>query len=435
MTSSAGVGRLTKARLLLDLRRELRRPTDPARRLAELREHAATSSPWYRRRLAALDAAPLGELPVLTRDELVEGFDELVTDRRLDRASVQRHVDASPPGTRLGRYWIGASSGSGGRPALLPFDRREWASKLANAARAQAVVGAGGARGARGSGGAGRPRVARIASPSGWHLSAQVGATLSDPRRPTLRLPATTPFDELVERLGRWQPTVLNGYASVLGRLADAQLAGDVDIAPVRVLSGAEPLTDGIRERIRAAWDVEPHDQYVATETGFIAVECEAHDGMHVLEDDVVVEVVEGGVLVSVLHSRTVPLLRYRIEDAVRLLDGPCACGRRSPRIVVDGRARELLTFRHAGGTSTVHPVAFTQVLDRQPVAAWQVVHRPDAVDVLVAGAREGFDEPAVASALTAALDAAGARIPVTIRQVAEVPSAASGKAARFVPG
>lgn len=426
-----GIGRLTKAGLLVGLRGELRRPAPVGRALADLRSHAAAASPWYRARLAGLDGAPLAELPVLTRDDLVEHFDELVTDRSLRREQLQRHVDASPPGTRLGRYWIGASSGSGGRPALLPFDRHEWAAKLANAARAQAIVGAGGAGRAEG-----RPRVARIASPSGWHLSAQVGATLSDPRRPTLRLPATTPFDELVDQLQRWRPTVLNGYASVLGRLADAQLAGDLDVAPRRVLSGAEPLTAGVRERVRSAWGVEPHDQYVATEAGFIAAECDAHDGMHVLEDDVVLEVRDGAVLVTVLHSRTVPLIRYRIDDAVRLLDGPCTCGRRSPRLVVDGRARELLTFAHAGGSATVHPVVFTQVLDRQPVAAWQVVHRPDAVDVLVAGAREGFDEPAAVAALSAALaDAAGTRIPVTLHQVAEVPPASSGKAARFVEG
>lgn len=426
-----GVGRLTKARLLVGLRGELRRPAPVGRALADLRSHAAADSPWYRARLAGLAGAPLAELPVLTRDDLVDHFDELATDPALRREALQRHVDSSPPGTRLGRYWIGASSGSGGRPALLPFDRHEWAAKLANAARAQSIVGAGGAGGTGGE--SGRLRVARIASPSGWHLSAQVGATLSDPRRPTLRLPATTPFDELVDQLQRWRPTVLNGYASVLGRLADAQLAGDVDLAPRRVLSGAEPLTAGIRERIRSAWAVEPHDQYVATEAGFIAAECDAHDGMHVLADDVVLEVVEGAVLVTVLHSRTVPLIRYRIDDAVRLLDRPCRCGRRSPRLVVDGRARELLTFSHAGGAATVHPVVFTQVLDRQPVAAWQVVHRPDAVDVLVAGARDGFDEPAVVAALSAALADAGAHIPVTLHQVAEVPSAASGKAARFV--
>lgn len=430
MTSAPGVGRLTKAGLLLALRRDLRRPAPPERALAELRSHAAAASPWYRTRLAGLEHAPLTELPVLTRDDLVDHFDELVTDRALRRDALQRHVDTSPPGTRLGRYWIGASSGSGGRPALLPFGRHEWAAKLANAARAQATVGAGGA-----GGDAGPSRVARIASPSGWHLSAQVGATLSDPRRPTLRLPATTPFDELLEQVQRWRPTVLNGYASVLGRLADAQLAGDVDVEPRRVLSGAEPLTPGIRERVRSAWGVEPHDQYVATEAGFIAVECAAHDGMHVVEDDVVVEAVDGAVLVTVLHSRTVPLIRYRIDDAVRLLDGPCTCGRRSPRLVVEGRARELLEFHHGRGSATVHPVLFTQVLDRQPVAAWQVVHGPDAVEVLVAGARDGFDEAAVVAALSAALaDAAGARLPVTLHRVAEVPSAASGKAARFVP-
>lgn len=417
---------VTRAWLLADVRRRLRRPQDGERALAELRRHAATASPHHAEALAGLEGAPLAELPVLTKDELVRDFDRITTDARVTAAALQRHVDTSAPGTRLGRYWVGASSGSSGRPVLLPSERREWAAKLTNAARAQAIVGAGAIDGPR--------RVARIASPSSWHLSAQVGATLADPRRPTLRLPASRPMDELLHELQAWDPTVLNGYASILGAVADAQLAGEVGLRPRRVLSSGEPLTEGVRARIREAWGVEPHDQYVTTEAGFVAAECDAHDGMHVIEEDTVVEVLDDAVLVSVLASRTVPLLRYRIDDRVRVDPEPCACGRTTPRLHVEGRARDLLAVRHGTGATPVHPVVFTQVLDRQPLAGWRVVHRGGDVVVEVAGARDGFDELAVVRDVGAALlDVTGAAVPVTVVRVDALPAAASGKASRIV--
>lgn len=417
--------RLTKAWLLADVRRRLARPGDPDQALRDLRRHAAAGSAHYAEVLNGTEGAPLGELPLLTKDELAAGFDRVVTDPGVRADVLQHHVDHTAPGTRLGRWWVGASSGSGGRPLLLAFDRGEWAAKLANVARAQALVGASTMAGSR--------RVARIASPSAWHLSAQVGATLADPRRPTLRLPATTPLDELARRLEAWDPTVLNGYASVLGALADAQMAGDVRLSPRLVLSGAEPLTDGVRARIREAWGVEPHDQYVTTEAGFVAAECEAHDGMHVIAEDTVVEVLDGAVAVTVLASRTVPLLRYRLDDAVEVDAEPCRCGRTTPRLRVAGRARELLAIPVGSGYATVHPVVFTHVLDRQPVAGWRVVHRRGHIRVEVAGARPPFDERRVGQELEAALASAGAPVPVQVVAVDHLPVAASGKASRIV--
>lgn len=424
-----------QAVLLADLRRRLRWSADPDVALDRLRRRAAARSPLLGQRLDGLRDVPLDQLPVLTKGDLVDRFDELVTDRSLRRADVQHHVDVHEPGTPYGRYRIGASSGSSGRPALVPADRREWAAKLANSARAQAITGAATQDGPR--------RVARIASPSGWHLSAQVGATFADPRRPTLRIPATTPLDELVAEVERFAPTVLNGYASVLAALAHRQIAGELSIRPRRVLSGGEPLSEGARAAIVEAWGVQPHDQYATTEAGFVAAECDAHRGMHVIDHDVVVEVVDASgdavvpgedgaaVLVTVLASRTLPLIRYRFDDVAVIDPEPCPCGRRSPRLRVRGRARELLRL----GPTSLHPVAVTQVLDRQPVAAWQVRVGSERLEVVVAGAAPGFDTGVLRRELADVLaSAAGVPVAVAVR-VGTIDRRATGKAERFVQG
>jgi len=429
------------ARRRVDRLDEVARAAWGAAQLDRLRRHATTYSPWYAERHRGLEAAPLGELPVVSKADVVEHFDDLVTDRHL-RLTHLRDVVAGPSaGRALRRYRVGASSGSSGRPGLFPFDRGEWVGLLAAAARARVIPG--------------RPtvdgpvRTARIGSPSPWHLSRQVAATLHDPRKPSLTLSAATDVHELGAALAQWQPHVLTGYPTVVGALAERQRAGDLAIQPMQVLTGGERLTPAIRERIEDAWAAPVFDQYLTTEAGFVAIECPAHDGLHVLDDHVLVEVVDDGgrpvpagdegsrVLLTVLGSRTLPLIRYELEDVAAVAPGRCPCGRRSPRLrAVAGAPRRLLRLPgRDGGEVSVHPVVLTAVLDASAVAGWQVVQRSaGGLEVFVAGPSSGAAPGDLVSALEAALRAAGvAPIPIDVTRVDSLRRSASGKAALVV--
>lgn len=106
------------------------------------------------------------------------------------------------------------------------------------------------------------------------------------------------------------------------------------------VLSSAEPLDTELGQRLRKVWQCEVLDHYGLTETAYGgAVECAAHDGFHVRELDVLIEIVDisgskvlptgevGEVVVTTLQREAMPLVRYRTGDVARLLPGPCACG------------------------------------------------------------------------------------------------------------
>ena len=54
------------------------------------------------------------------------------------------------------------------------------------------------------------------------------------------------------------RPSHLVGYATVIGKLARAALAGDLDIGPVRVSTNSEPLFDEDRLAIGQAWNAPP---------------------------------------------------------------------------------------------------------------------------------------------------------------------------------
>jgi len=436
-------GRVASVRLAAKVRRLRRDETPVAERLATLRQHAVRHSPFYRRLHDGLEGSVLADLPPVTKAQVMDAFDEVVTDPEIRLADVDRHLREAEPGAPfLGRYRIGVTSGSSARPGVFVFDGDEWAALIANAATSREVTRTPGA----GSPPRGRTRSAKIGSSLGWHLSAQVGATIADPRAPVLRLSAAMPVPDLAAELDRWQPTSLTAYPSLLGLLAVEQQAGRLAIAPRQVLAGAEPLTPDVRRKVQDAWGVEVFDQYAIGEAGFVAVECPRHDGLHVMDDHVVLEVVgddfapvpageEGSrVLVTALASRTMPLIRYEVPDRVRLDPEPCPCGRTSPRLVIGGRARDVLRFDGPAGPEAVHPIAFTRVMDTQRVAAWQVVREADGIRVVVSGPGPTFTTDALADAVTRSLaEVLAAPPPVRVEVVATLARGPGGKASLVV--
>lgn len=411
-----------------------------AHALHRLREYAYARSPFYGRFHKGLTNHPLQELPVLTKGLLMEHFDELVTDCAVRLQELEAYLAAARGSERfLDRYWVNATSGSTGRRGLFLFNLAEWSTMLASYARSHEWGGGVQAGLTR------RMKLAVVSTTTPWHGSAQVGATLQSWWVPTLRLDATNPTEAIVARLNTWQPETLVAYASMAHLLAEEQLAGRLRISPSAVFTASEVLTDGARRRIAEAWGRQPFNAYAATEGATIASECDRHKGLHLFEDLVITEVVDehnrpvppgvygDKVLITVLFSRTQPLIRYEMSDSVRLAVSSCACGR--PYALLDGiqgRVEEVLHFPAVGGGCiAVHPNLFHNVLDLVPASGWQVVQQHDGLHVLLSGVREDFLDETLAEALRHELAAQGAiASSVRVERVPVIPRGAAGKAA-----
>jgi putative adenylate-forming enzyme len=407
------------------------------RELTTLRTLAAERSPFYRRVHAGLGAAPLGELPVLTKATLMDNFDQLATDSEVRLADLQAYLDTLHGNERFaGRYWVSATSGSSGRKSIIPNNAHEWAMIIASYGRANEWAGIR-------SGATHRVSMAVVSSTTAWHQSSRVAATVRSPFIVSERLDAASPLPDVVARLNELQPDVLVAYASIIRALADEQLAGRLRIAPRAVNSSSEVLTTQARAMATRAWLVPPFNVYAATETGGIAAECGQHRGMHVFEDLVIPEVVDDDyrpvppgrpgdrLLVSVLFSRTIPLIRYEMTDRVRLAARPCPCGLPF-RLVesIEGRTDDVLVLpATAGGTVRIHPVVFHQVLDLLDVVGWQVRQQEHQLQVLVAAPGPAFEARTTQRAVRAALTTAGALPPpLGVLVVDAIPAGAAGK-------
>ena len=90
-----------------------------------------------------------------------------------------------------------------------------------------------------------------------------------------------------------------------------------------------------MRSRIMALWGAAVFDHYGMTETGLGgAVECEAHQGMHIRENDLYFELIDGELLVTTLTREGMPFIRYRTGDKGSITYEPCPCGSFIPRIL-----------------------------------------------------------------------------------------------------
>lgn len=126
------------------------------------------------------------------------------------------------------------------------------------------------------------------------------------------------------------------------------EMGVDLRSLPLRTgVFGAEPWTDGMRERIQAETGIEAFDIYGLSEiTGpGVATECSCHSGLHVLEDHFFPEIIdpatgaplpdgeEGELVLTTLSKRAMPMIRYRTRDITAILTEPCGCGRTLRRI------------------------------------------------------------------------------------------------------
>jgi phenylacetate-CoA ligase len=408
-----------------------------AAQLDELRRYAYQKSPFYRRFHAGLETKPLHELPVLTKATLMENFDEVVTDRALNLADVRAHLEhLTCDELLLGKYRVVRTSGSTGSPGVFVSDPHEWASVIASYSRAQEWAGIL-ARLTQ------RTRLAVVSSRVPWHQSARVGVSVDSFFVPVRRFDATDPLESTVAGLNAWQPHNLIAYASMGRILAEEQIAGRLTIAPKVVMSASEVLSPESRRRIQQAWGHEPYDVYAATETAGVASECSRHR-LHLFDDLVITEVVNDSnepvpsgefgskLLVTVLFSRTQPLIRYEMSDRVMLSRQPCDCGLPFALLGgIEGRAEDILQLpARGGGTISIHPNLFHDLLEPLPVQGWQVLEEPEVIRVLLAHPAATIDLAGLRLDVVRMLERQGAAArAVRIEQVEAVVKTAMGKA------
>jgi phenylacetate-coenzyme A ligase PaaK-like adenylate-forming protein len=362
-------------------------------RLGEVVAHARRRSPFYARKYRDLPdlITDVRQLPPVTKAELMAHLDEVFADPEVSVDEIKAFLtDPEKIGTPyLGKYQVATTSGTTGSPGIFLKDHASQDVYTAlNVVRiGQAWF---------------TPEVVRaMARPEACTASVFCaqghfqGITLherarrANPGRSSRMhlIPIDLPHAEVLWRLNEIQPTLLAGYASVLGLLASEQLAGRLHIQPALVLSSAEYLPPDERIRIQEAFGVPPRNLYGSCEGGMMGFEC-SHQRMHINADWTILEPTDMAhgpkpagelserVLLTNLANRVMPILRYELGDRLRKIPEPCPCGLTLPTVALEGHRAELLRLKSPEGLEIpLLPMGLDEAIDRIPgVASFQAI-------------------------------------------------------------
>ena len=412
-------------------------------RLRELIRIAKERSPWHRARLDHIDAdrvteADLPSIPPMTKQDMMDNFDEVLTDRRLTRDAVEAHLEGlSEDAYLLDEFHAAASGGSSGTRGVFVYGWDAWA--IANLTfvrfrrrmmRDDPEIGLD------------APAV-MIAAGKATHMTYAMGRTFGRSGNVTA-VPATLPLPEIVSRLNDIQPVVMNGYPTMLYALAQEASAGRLRVRPRIVGPGSEPLLPEMRRAMEEAWGC-PILNVLGTSEGVAAGGCGESRGMHLADDAAIFEIVDSRgqpvapgirgakMYITNLYNHVQPLIRYELTDEAAIIDEPCSCGSGMQRIDdIEGRADDVFTY---AGSIVVHPIVFRSRLGHERnIVEYQVrqTEHGAEIDVRLLGP---VDTAAVAALLEGDLGRAGVRRPsVMLRAVETLDRQQTGKLKRFVP-
>jgi phenylacetate-CoA ligase len=316
------------------------------RRARHIVEYANAHSPFYRRHWVGHDRRRWRSLPAVDKRLMMDNFDRFNTVGigREEAMAVALRAEASRDfSPTLRGFTVGLSSGTSGHRGIFlasPWEQATWAGNILSRTIHDL-----------------RPRRLRVAFflRSNSNLYEKVGGLLVQFRFFDLMMP----LSETVNTLNEFKPHIVVGPPSLLGFLADAQARGDLQINPERLVSVAEVLDPEDREHLEATFHAPVHQIYQCTE-GLLAVSCE-HGSLHIQEDLVAIQLqplqdqppardrpreLRASPIVTDLWRTTQPIVRYRLNDVLRMSGERCACG--SPfRVIeaIEGRCDDILHF------------------------------------------------------------------------------------------
>lgn len=166
-------------------------------------------------------------------------------------------------------------------------------------------------------------------------LRTSVAKYISDKLRNTTSFDAydTRPetFNLIVNTLRKGNIKLIRSYPQALYALALKLKDKGISVPVKAIMTTSEPLMPQQRALFREVFHAESFDQYGCGEIGAIAYECDAHKGLHVTEERVILETNDRDeLLITDLDNFAMPYIRYWNADQAIFSDHECKCGRKS---------------------------------------------------------------------------------------------------------
>lgn len=338
-----------------------------SRQLNQLLHYAWEHSSYYRRSFEKagitedqLNRLPLSCFPTVDKQNLLEHFDELVTEPELKQEDL-RLFDSKNQMDRSvykEKYHLVHSSGSTGKPGYFVYDDHAWNTMLLGITRAalwgmsmpqilKLVMK--------------RPRIVYIAATDGRYGGAMaVGDGIDGLGARQLYLDINEPLENWILKLKEFQPNIVIGYPSAIKILAGLMEKEKVTLHTERVISCGEPLGSSLRKYLEKIFHQQVINFYGASESLAMGVETDPSEGMVLFDDLNIIEVENGQMYLTCLYNYTQPLIRYHLTDTLKIQkageDAELPFVHATGLI---GRNEDILWFQNKDGKEEfLHPLA-----------------------------------------------------------------------------
>ena len=242
---------------------------------------------------------------------------------------------------------IHSSSGTTGKPVIIPYTAKDVDDWAAMFARCYEV--------------AGITKEDRIQITPGYGLwTAGIGFQAGCEKLGAMAIPmGPGNTEKQLQMMQDLKSTVIcatSSYALLLAEEINRRGLKD-SICLKKGVIGSERWSEKKREYIAAELGIELYDIYGLTEIygPGIGVNCSLQTGMHYWDDYLYLEIIdpqtgecvpdgeEGEIVITTLVKEGAPLLRFRTHDLSRIIPGECPCGSRFPRLdIIKGRSDDM---------------------------------------------------------------------------------------------
>jgi phenylacetate-CoA ligase len=186
--------------------------------------------------------------------------------------------------------------------------------------------------------------------------------------------------EEQIQKINENHPDVLFAETAYMWRVTQETCrTHDLKTKGVKtIFLTAEHCADSMRKQLEETWSCEVEVHYGMTEMGLaVSIECEAHDGYHFNEADLMAEIVdpetgkalgddeEGEVVFTTLNREAMPLIRYRTHDISRLIGASCQCGASTLKKIAPVTRRREAIVKING--DELYPSILDEILFRIP--------------------------------------------------------------------
>lgn len=254
----------------------------------------------------------LQHYPIITKEEIIKDYTQFFSKKY-----------------RMDKCYKSHTSGSTGQPFWTCFDTRSWKrKKYISKLRARFTCGM-----------AFREKVAIFECESIEKIQKEnKKITIQKPFFNIKKFSIFENMKKTVSDLIKFNPQNFYGSPSYIFQLGQFMDKNSIILNRLkRIFTSSELLEKNVRCFLNSFFKAEIFDIYGSTEFKEIAWECRKHKGYHINEDEIICEILKDGcpaeigeigdIVITDLHNKAMPLIRYQLQDKGYFLGEKCDCG------------------------------------------------------------------------------------------------------------